>query len=533
MSEHATVNLRWTVLVAAGVGLLAAGAAATYFVLERTATPGSHAEGTASRPAASPAPAVPAQVEAPGPGSSDAAPEIVVTLSQEAVDRAGITVAPVGTGQTGTDLRLSGVVEPNAYRQVTVTPLVSGRVTHIMVELGQRVREGQTMARVFSPELVEAHARFVAASAELDAHDRALQRTQKLVEIGAASRQELERVHAEHSAQTAAVESARARLELLGAPPAALDRGATGTLAGSTNVPAPISGVVTERAANVGLNVDPSAKLFTVVDLSTVWVTAAVYEKDFARVPVGSPTVITTPAYPDLVLKGKVAYADPQVNAETRTAKVRVEVPNAGNALRLGMFVDVSAGGSGTTSALMIPRTAVQHVGGREVVYLVHPAEPGKFTERAVRLDRSSGAQVEVLSGLTPGDVIVTAGSFFVRAERERLGLRTKDAPPAAPNAAAPGTDPMPRADIQTARITVGDTAFEPARLTLRAGVPARITFVRTSDKTCATDVVFPSLKIERALPLNEPIVIDVTPSSGELAFTCGMNMLRGTIVAR
>jgi RND family efflux transporter MFP subunit len=528
MSEHATVNLRWTVLVVAGAGLLATGAATTYFVLERSGTRRNHTEVTASRPAAGPAPA---EAEAAAPASSDAAPEIVVTLSQDAVERAGITVAPVGTGQTGTDLRLSGVVEPNAYRQVTVTPLVSGRVTHIMVELGQRVREGQTMARVFSPELVEAHARYVAASAELDAHDRALQRTQKLVEIGAASRQELERVHAEHSAQTAAVESARSRLELLGAPPAALDRGATGTLAGSTNVPAPISGVVTERAANVGLNVDTAAKLFTVVDLSTVWVTAAVYEKDFARVRVGSPTVITTPAYPDLVLKGKVAYADPQVNAETRTAKVRVEVPNAGNALRLGMFADVSVGGFDTASALMIPRSAVQHVGDREVVYLVHPTEPGKFTERAVRLVRSSGAQVEVLSGLTRGDVIVTAGSFFVRAERERLGTRTKEAP-AAPNAAAPGTDPMPKG-AQTARITVGDTGFEPARLTLRAGVPARITFVRTSDKTCATEVVFPSLKINRVLPLNEPTVIDFTPSSGELAFTCGMNMLRGTIVAR
>lgn len=532
MSEHATVNLRWTVLVAAGAGLLATGAAATYLVLERSGTRGNHAEVAAARPPASPAPTVAPKVEAADPALSNAAPEIIVTLSQEAVDRAGITVAAVGTGQTGSDLRLSGVIEPNAYRQVTVTPLVSGRVTHIMAELGQSVREGQTMARVFSPELVEAHARYVAASAELDAHDRELQRTQKLVEIGAASRQELERVHAEHSALTADVESARARLELLGAPPAALDRGATSTLAGSTNVPAPISGVVTERAANVGLNVDTSAQLFTVVDLSTVWVTAAVYERDFARVRVGSPTVITTPAYPDLVLKGKVAYADPQVNAETRTAKVRVEVPNAGNALRLGMFVDVSVGGFGTTSALMIPRSAVQHVGGQEVVYLVHPTEPGKFTERAVRLERSSGAQVEVLSGLAPGDVIVTAGSFFVRAERDRLGIRTKEAP-AAPNAAVPGTDPMPEAGIQTARITVGDTAFEPARLTLRAGVPARITFVRTSDKTCGTEVVFPSLKIERALPLNEPIAIDVTPASGELAFTCGMNMLRGTIVAR
>jgi membrane fusion protein, heavy metal efflux system len=527
MTGQGTVNLRWTVVVAAAAGLLATGAATTYLLLQRSSAGDRPGETASSRP---PSPPAAPPTDVPTPDLS--MPEIVVTLSKEAVDRAGITVAPVGAGRAGTDLRLSGVVEPNAYRQVTVTPLVSGRVTHILVELGQRVREGQTMARVFSPELVEAHARYVAASAELDAHDRALQRTQKLVEIGAASRQELEQAHAEHSAQTAAVESARARLELLGAPPAALDRGATGSLAGSTNVPAPMSGIVTERAANVGLNVDPSAKLFTVVDLSTVWVTAAVYERDFARVRVGSPTVITTSAYPDLVLKGKVAYVDPQVNAETRTANVRVEVPNAGNALRLGMYADVTVGGLDASAVPVIPRSAVQHVGEREVVYLVDPAEPGEFTERPVRLGRSTGDQVEVLSGLSTGDVIVTGGSFFLRAERERMGVRAKDTP-AAPNSESPPSGPKPAPEVQTARITVGDSAFEPSRLQLRAGVPARITFVRTSDKTCGTEVVFPSLKIKRSLPLNEPIVIDITPTNGELLFTCGMNMLRGTIVGQ
>ena len=109
----------------------------------------------------------------------------------------------------------------------------------------------------------------------LDAHDRELQRTQKLVEIGAASRQELEKTHAEHAAQTAAVQSARSQLELLGVSASALDNMASRrNVSAATNVPAPIDGVVTERGANVGLNVDPATKLFTVVDLSTVWVVA-------------------------------------------------------------------------------------------------------------------------------------------------------------------------------------------------------------------------------------------------------------------
>jgi RND family efflux transporter MFP subunit len=464
--------------------------------------------------------------------SESSLPDVVITLSREAVARAGITVAPVATGRAESDLRLPGVVEPNTYRQVMVTPLISGRVTRVFVELGQHVREGQAMAQVFSPELAEARTRYVSARAALDAHERELQRVQKLVEIGAASRSELERIHAEHSAQTSEVQSLRARLELLGVPAAALDSGAGGTSGADASVPAPISGVVTERLANVGLNVDPASKLFTVVDLSTVWVVASVHEKDFSRVRIGTPTTITTTSYPDLVLRGRVSYADPQVNAETRTAQVRVEVPNTRNLLRLGMYVDVAAGAE-TSTVAVIPRAAVQNVGDREVVYLVSSTEPGKFTERHVRLGRTSSTQVEVLSGVRPGDVIVTEGSFFVRAERERLGLRTGS--PAAPSTrAAPDTSRMkPEDGVQAASVAVGDTAFEPSRVTLRAGVPARLTFTRTSDKTCATEVVFPSLSIRRALPLNQPVVIELTPSSGELAFTCGMNMLRGTLVAR
>src|SRR6185369_1409789 len=169
------------------------------------------------------------------------------------------------SGTSSTELRLPGVVEPNAYRQVVVTPLVAGRVTKVGPALGDRVRRGETLAEIYSPALAEAQTRYVSAQAMLDAHDRELQRTQKLVEIGAASRQELDKIHAEHAAQTAAVESARSQLELLGVSTSALEKVASGhNLTPTTNVPAPIDGVVTERGANDGLNVDTATKLFTV-----------------------------------------------------------------------------------------------------------------------------------------------------------------------------------------------------------------------------------------------------------------------------
>jgi membrane fusion protein, heavy metal efflux system len=528
MTRDSRLNVGRGLAAAAAIALLVAGAAAMYLIMRA----GGSGDGKGTPPTSA------TSAEARSRSAQEAGDarlqDVVVPLAQEAADRAGIKLASVSTQAAATSIRLPGVVEPNAYRQVAVTPLVAGRVIRISAELGDRVRRGQTMARIYSPELAEAQTRYVAARAMLDAHDRELQRTEKLLEIGAASRQELERIHAEHAAQTAEVQTARARLELLGVPAAALDNLAAGKDVGATtSVPAPLDGVVTERLANTGLNVDPAARLFTVVDLSNVWVIADLYEKDFARVRVGNGAIITTTAYPDLRLEGRISYIDPQVNPDTRTARLRVEVPNTRGELRLGMYADVTVTGGEGASATVVPRSAVQNVGNRTVVYLANPKEPGRFTEREVRLGEPAGNVVEVLSGVRPGDIVATEGSFSIRAERERLGLRAGTA------AAGPAdSDASRSADrgvhVQEAKIVVGEHGYAPATITLKAGVPARLTFLRTTDKTCGTEVVFPSLHIKRPLPLNDPVVIEFTPpTSGEIGFVCGMNMLKGVVVAR
>src|SRR4030095_10185822 len=138
-------------------------------------------------------------------------------------------------------------------------------------------------------------------------------------------------------AQTAEVESARARLQLLGASPDAAAAGGKDASA-TIDVPAPIDGIVTERVANIGLNVDPAAKLFTIVDLSNVWVIASAYERELHRLHEGARATITTRAYPDTALDGRISYIDPQLSADTRTTKVRVEVANPRGELRLGMY---------------------------------------------------------------------------------------------------------------------------------------------------------------------------------------------------
>jgi len=423
MSHSARLNVRWSTALATAIVFVALGAAGSYVAMRSLTAPAAVSETSAALETRT----------SPSPTSGDLLrsadgsplPDVIVTLTDEAMKRAGIEIATVEAGSATDVLRLPAVVEPNAYARVSVTPLVTGRVTSVSAQLGAQVRQGQTLATVFSPELADAQTQYISARAELDAHERELARTEKLVQIGAASRQELERIHAEHTGQQTRVESARSRLDLLGMSREAVESLASGkSVDASTEVPAPISGVVTERLVNMGLNVDPATKLFTVVDLSTVWIVANLYEKDFARVRVGDHATVVTPAYPDRQIQGRVSYIDPQVSPESRTTKVRVEVSNPHYDLRLGMLAEAQIQASTSTSVAFIPRIAVQNVADRSFVYVAKPGAPGQFMEREVLVGQPSGERIQVVSGVVAGDKVVTEGSFFMRAERERLGLR-------------------------------------------------------------------------------------------------------------
>jgi cobalt-zinc-cadmium efflux system membrane fusion protein len=346
-----------------------------------------------------------------------------ITLTPDMIQRAGIKTVAAMKATATTRLHLPGVVQPNAYKNVDVTSLVSGRVTQVRAELGQRVMANDVLATIYSPELADAQTAFIAARADHLAHDQQQARTQRLYAIGAASRQELEKLEAEKSEMDARVETARSRLVLLGIPEERTQRIASPADVVTTfDVKAPISGIITKRNANPGLNIDLATALFTVTDLSTVWVIADLYERDFAGVGVGSPVAITSTAYPGMELRGRVDYIDPQVQPETRTAKLRAEVPNAGNRLRFGMFVDVSIGARAPRAVVMVPKTAVQTVGAQSVVYV--STMPGRFVQREVTVGDTMGDEIAISSGLQPGETVVTDGAFFIRAEVDRVGVR-------------------------------------------------------------------------------------------------------------
>jgi RND family efflux transporter MFP subunit len=358
---------------------------------------------------------------APSAAAPEAEQEVV--LSPEAIERAGIKTAKVTMIEASASVQIPAIAMANAYREVKVTPLVGGVVTKVFSELGASVTRGTPLATIFSPELAEAQTRFLSMRAMFEADDKRLQRTQQLVQIGAASRQELEEVTAMHAGHATEVEAARQRLLLLGLAQEQVEALKNPDRAISeVALPAPIDGVITSRSANLGQVVGMGQELFVVTDLSEVWVVGDLYEQDFQNVHVGSEAVLTMPAYPNLTLRGQVSYIDPRVDPMTRTAKVRVEVPNPDGRLRLGMYLTMLFTGRGAERMLVVPSAAVQMIGDRYVVFVPANDEEGKFVQRTVQVGQTFGESCAILSGLSPGEEVVIRGSFFLRAESLRSG---------------------------------------------------------------------------------------------------------------
>ncbi len=354
-------------------------------------------------------------------GNATAEEPVEVSLTPEAVERAGIKTTAARSETSAATVTVPGTVMSNAYRDTKVNALVGGIVRRVGVELGQAVTRGQDLAVIFSNDLAEAQMKYLSMQAMLTADRQKLERTEQLAKIGAASRQELEEITATHHAHDTEVAAARQRLLLLG-----LTAQQVGALRDASHVvsevmvTAPSDGVIILRNVNPGQVVAAGQELFTVTDLSTVWVIGDLYEKDFASVRVGSEATISVPAAPRETLRGRVTYIDPRVEVATRTAKVRVEVPNARGDLRLGMYVSVSFQSAAGERRTLVPKAAVQMLGDRAVVYVPVPDGEGRFAERPVRLGSTSGDFVQVLEGVKPGERVVTEGSFLLRAEAAR-----------------------------------------------------------------------------------------------------------------
>lgn len=349
-----------------------------------------------------------------------------LTLSAEAAQNARIRIETVGEKAMGAEAEgapVVGTVQANIYRSTPLVSLVGGIVRRVNAELGQNVRQGQTLAVVFSDDLAKAQSEFLSTLAELEEHHKHHSRTIKLVEIGAASREELEQATTKLRTAEAAVASQRQRLLLLGVPAQRISQlKSSAQVTSEVSLPAPVSGTVISRTVNPGEVITADKELLRVSDLSSVWVIAQVYEKDLGKIRIGSGAAVASDAYPGRVFRGQVSYIDPVIDQTTRTAQVRVELANPGQLLKIGMFVNVAfatLGGAESTTPV-VPKSAVQNIGNQQVVF-VATKEPNVFAMRPLRLGVEINGLFPVLEGVTVGDHVVTDGSFLLRAEWLKL----------------------------------------------------------------------------------------------------------------
>src|SRR5438874_2250116 len=330
------------------------------------------------------------------------------------IETVGEVASTEAAGQMAT-----GVVQANSYKETPVMSLVGGIVRSVSAELGQSVKRGQRVAIIFSNELADTQARYLTAAAVLDEHHRHHMRTMKLVEIGAASRQELEMATSQLRDAESNVAALRQKLMLLGLSAQRIDSmNSTSQISSEVNVIAPNAGTITSRSVNSGEVVEANKELMRVTDLSTVWVVGQVYEKDLATVRVGSGANVTSDAYPGQVFRGRVTYVDPKIDPATRTAQVRIELANPSQIFKIGMYVNVAFGALGIAekSTASVSKAAVQTINNQRVVF-VATDKPNEFIMRVVRVGAESNGFYPVLEGLTVGERVVVGGSFLLRAE--------------------------------------------------------------------------------------------------------------------
>ena len=402
---------RLPLIVVAVVGIVAIGLVAIFMFWP----------GQAGKPV--PAPRTVTFSESPEQPSTETNQKL--TLTPEQLRSAGLKIETVGernSSEAATQLT-TGTIRANIYKETPVVSLVGGIVRSITGELGQTLTRGQRVAVVFSNELADTQSRYLAAVAALDEHHRHHMRTEKLVEIGAASRQDMETATSQYREAESTLANLRQKLMLLGMSAQKIESlKSTSQVSSEVTISSPSTGTVTSRSVNTGEVIEANKELMRVTDLSTVWVVAQVYEKDLATIRVGSGANITSDAYPNRVFRGRVSYVDPTIDTATRTAQVRIELANPGQMFKIGMYVNVAFGALGTAEKTMpvVPKEAVQNIGNQQFVFL--PAEnANEFILRAVRLGPESNGLYPVLEGLTAGERVVVDGSFLLRAEWLKL----------------------------------------------------------------------------------------------------------------
>lgn len=350
-----------------------------------------------------------------GMGAAEGVPGLVpVELSMDRVQTIGVRTAAATLEELASEIRTVGFVSADESRLARVHTRFSGWIEQLAVaETGQKVSRGQVLAGLYNLELLPAQQEFLAARRWSSNTAPGLKGPAPTV--GASLEGD-----------------ARTRLELFGMSALEIDRIAqTGKPTRTVAVTSPIGGYVISKNAVEGAYVQPGTQLFEIADLSKIWVLADVYEQDVRRVSLGQAAEVFAEAHPNESFSGKIGFIYPVVDPSTRTLRVRIELANEGLKLRPGMYANVVIRLE-AARGVVIPAEALADTGEHQYVFLAKAG--GRFEPRRVRAGHRSGDKVQILDGLSPGELVVTSSSFLIDSEsRLRATIEGTSEPGAAP----------------------------------------------------------------------------------------------------
>jgi RND family efflux transporter MFP subunit len=381
------------------------------------------------------APPAPGSTAAPEPSAAPAASgapsepnRVPIELSPQRMQSIGVKTGSVERKNVVDEIRATGNVAVDETRLAYVQTRFSGFIQKVFADATyQYVRKGQPLFTIYSPDLVATEREYLSARQH---QEQVAESTVAGVRSGAAA------------LLTATTE----RLKQWGVPPHEIARlESSGQVQQELEVDSPASGYITERNALPSVAVQPEMRLYTIADLSVVWVQAQVFQNDIGRIHAGDNATLTVDTYPGRVWSGRVDFIYPQMDPETRTAKVRLVFSNPRLELKPGMFVNVSLK-QPLGRQLVVPASAILHSGTRQIAFVSRG--DGYFEPRDVQVGLRAGDDLIVLKGLEEGETIVTSANFLIDSESELQAALGAFAPPP-PGAGAASAVNLPHANVE------------------------------------------------------------------------------------
>ena len=326
------------------------------------------------------------------------------------IETTELTVQPMSIPISAT-----AMIELNADRVAKISPRAPGKIVRLIASQGDRVRAGQSLAHFDTPEIGQIWAEYLKAKSRVELSRKNLQREESLFEKNVSPEKDVLKARQELSEAEADLELAKEKARLLGIEIRPFVKGDNHGNHPVIALSSPIGGVVVEKTVSQGESVGPEKVLFTVADLSKLWVMVDIYEKDLANLKVGTGVKVSTTAFPEKTFRGRISSIGDMLDEKTRTVKARVTVDNIGALLKPGMFATVVIASGKAENTLAVPASALQRVGEKLVAFVARDAST--FEKRVVTVGPEMNGMHQVLSGLKPGERVVTKGAFILKSE--------------------------------------------------------------------------------------------------------------------